>query len=222
MICKTTGFLMLNYVPVLFWSGACLGSRDTNAKVRCSTLAQCVWQGDILFCECFLEHPVVTSVSEVTSALPPQPAQTVHLSSWQADGSRDVGATTSIHGNTEGSSRCISSCADPLSCWVHATPSEVWDPQGPFRTVFSCYWDTEYPTGMATLFLSLSMKSHKVKLGMWLQRAAFWAGMSECTSWLNGCRDVCGACLHLIIVLSFPFSVVRWQNYLLHKCMVIQ
>lgn len=87
--------------------------------------------------------------------------------------------------------------------------------QDSIQPVFSWYWYTKYPTGMATLFLCLPVKFNKVELGMWLQRAVLCAGtalLSECMFWLN---DVYGACLLLIIVLPFPFSVVRWQNYLL-------
>lgn len=48
-----------------------------------------------------------------------------------------------------------------------------------------------------------------------------WAGtalLPECMVWLTGCRDVCGACLHLIIVLPFPFFLPFpfSQSYLLH------
>lgn len=79
---------MLNYINILFWTGACLGSRDTSAKVRCSAPAWCVYVG------CAVSGALsraagtswVTSFSEVTAPLPPQPAKTVHLSSCQADG----------------------------------------------------------------------------------------------------------------------------------------
>lgn len=79
MVCKKAALLLLNSVHVLLCTGACLGSRDTSVKVRCSARALCL--SGVLPQEHFpvqLGCPVVTSFSEVTTYLPPQPAKTVH------------------------------------------------------------------------------------------------------------------------------------------------
>lgn len=70
-------------MSVFSWPGACLGSRDTSAKVRCSFLAWCVCVWDVLLWECFpvlLGHPAAVSCSGVTTPLPPQAARPVLLS----------------------------------------------------------------------------------------------------------------------------------------------
>lgn len=222
LICKKTGFPMLDYVHILFWTGACLGSRDTSAKVRCSAPARCVCVGCAVLGE--LPHAAGSSCSYKllwSHHSSSSPAKNVHLSSCQADALHACSSNhllSYIHAKPQGSRCCFILCRSTelwSACSTQLSLRHPWP-------VFSWYWDTTYPTGMATLFLSLPVKFKKNKIRNVTSKGSL-VGWHSTLVWMHALAEWLYRCMWcLIIVLPFPFSVVRWQNYLLHRCLVIQ
>lgn len=161
MVYKKAAFLLLNPVHVLLCTGACLGSRDTSVKVRCSTQALCVCRvcclrstspccWDVLWLQDSLKSPLTFLLSQ------PRLCTRVAVSLVAL---MCVGTITQAHANTEGSSCCVSPTVFLLYRSIKLL--SMCNTQLGLRNLMSLQHSVQlilkhkYLAGMATLFLSL-------------------------------------------------------------------
>lgn len=172
----------------------------------------CVW--DVLLWECFpvlLGHPAAVSCSGVTTPLLSQATRPVLLSLCQVCVA--AGAAT----NSWLSGCCFILCKSTKLLATCNTQLGLRHP-GSLQDSAQLVLGHKVPcwNGHPLPFSPYEVQQSRIR-----EFVASWAGtalLPECMVWLTGCRDVCGACLHLIIVLPFPFFLPFpfSQSYLLH------